>query len=282
AQGPIDWAGGALATLALGAIAYGLTAASELGWRHPLVLGFLIVSVPLGVAFFWRESRARAPMMPLSLFGSRAFSGANALTLLLYFALSGAMFFVPFDLIGVEGYSALAAGAALLPFTLIMGGLSRWSGKLIESYGSRIPLIVGPTLVAIGLVLCALPAIGQSYWTGFFPAMVVLGLGMAVSVAPLTTTVMRSAGDEHSGVASGINNAVARVAGLLAVALLGAIAIGQFRSTLDNRLERAHVSTEVRENVLAEASKLAAAKVPDNLPAAEQRHLADLLHESFA
>jgi EmrB/QacA subfamily drug resistance transporter len=281
----IDWPGGALATLALGAIAYGLTTEPDLGWRHPLVFGSLAAGLLLFAAFLRWERRARSPMMPLELFRSRPFSGANALTLLLYFALGGALFFVPFNLIGVEGYSAMAAGAAFLPFTLIMGGLSRWSGALIERYGARVPLIVGPIIVAAGLAMCALPSIGQSYWTGFFPAMAVLGFGMAVSVAPLTTTVMQSVGDEHSGVASGINNAIARVAGLLAVAVLGAIAIGQFRSALDDRLMEARVPTELRESLRQQASKLAEAKIPegstDALTDAGRRRLTALMHESF-
>ena len=278
---PIDLGGGALATLALGAIAYGLTAESDLGWRHPLVFGPLAASLLLFATFFWWEARVHAPMVPLSLFRSVPFSGANALTLLLYFALSGALFFVPFRLIGIDRYSALEAGAAFLPFTLVMGGLSRWSGALIERYGARVPLIIGPLIVAAGLTLCALPAIGQSFWTGFFPAMAVLGFGMAVSVAPLTTLVMQSAGDEHSGVASGINNAVSRIAGLFAVALFGAIAIGQFRSALDSRLVATHASMEVREKMQAQASKLVEARVPDGVTDAERRALTGVLQESF-
>lgn len=281
AQGQIDWRGALLATLALGAIAYALTVESEVGWSHPLVYGPLIASVLLAAAFLWWEAHSPSPMMPIGLFRSLPFSGANALTLLLYFAIGGAMFFVPFNLIGVGGYSAMAAGAAFLPFTLIMGGLSRWSGALIEHYGARRPLIVGPLIVAIGLAMCALPSVGQSYWTGFFPAMAVLGFGTAVSVAPLTTVVMESAGDRHSGVASGINNAVARVAGLLAVALLGAIAIGQFRSALDSGLRDAQASGEVREKMREQAARLAEARVPESLPDAERERLTGVMHEAF-
>ena len=277
----VDWRGGALVTLALGALAFGLTIESDRGWSHPLVLGTVLGSVPLFVAFVWWQKRAPAPMMPLRLFESRQFSGANAVTLLLYFALGGALFFVPFDLIGVEGYSAMGAGAAFLPFTLIMGVLSRWSGALTTRYGVRRPLILGPIIVAVGLALCAIPHIGQSYWSGFFPAMIVLGFGMAVSVAPLTTTVMQSTEARHGGVASGINNATARVAGMLAVALLGAIAVGELRTTLDARLASAQVPTQIREALRIEASKLAQAQVPRMQDERERERLARVLQESF-
>jgi len=277
----VDWLGGFLATAGLGALAYGLTAASDRKWSDPMVLGTVLGSLLLLAAFVWWEKRAPAPMMPLQLFRSRQFSGANAVTLVLYFALGGAMFFVPFNLIGIEGYSAMSAGAAFLPFTLIMGVLSRWSGALTGRYGARLPLIVGPIIVAAGLALCAVPAIGQSYWSGFFPAMIVLGFGMAVSVAPLTTTVMESASDRYSGVASGINNATARVAGLLSVALLGAIAVGQFRADLDQRLVRAQVPPAIRTALEAETSKLAEARVPATADQRDRPRLTRALHESF-
>jgi EmrB/QacA subfamily drug resistance transporter len=277
----VDWSGGVLATLGLAALAYGLTVASDLGWSHPAVLGSVIASVPLLIAFIWWEKRTRDPMMPLQLFRSRQFSGANAVTLLLYFALSGAMFFIPFDLIGVQGYSAMQAGAAFLPFTLIFGALSRWSGALCERYQARVLLTVGPVIVGAGLALFAVPGIGQSYWTGFFPAMCVLGFGMAVSVAPLTTTVMQSAEERFSGVASGINNATSRVAGMLAVALLGAIAVGVFRADLSQRLAATHASQQLQTAMQAEASKLVEAKLPPVRDARQRQQLTQVMHESF-
>ena len=277
----VDWIGGALAVAGLGCLTYGLTLASEHDWTDAKVIAAAIVGGAVLAAFVWFEGRTRAPMMPLQLFRSRDFSGANAITLLLYFALGGAFFFVPFNLIRIQGYPAVLAGAAFLPMSLIMGTLSRWSGGLIERHGPRRLLMIGPAIAAVGFALFALPGIGGSYWTTFFPPMAVLGFGMAISVAPLTTTVMRGAEDRYAGVASGVNNATARVAGLLAVALLGSIAVGVFARALNERLDRLHVQPEVRSALQAEVPKLAEATVPKNIAPAERPRLERALHESF-
>jgi EmrB/QacA subfamily drug resistance transporter len=277
----VDWLGGALATLGLGLVAYGLTAATESGWSHRLVVGSLVAGAAVLAAFIAYEARARVPMVPLQLFRSRVFSGANLITLLLYFAIGGALFFVPFNLIRIHGYSATAAGASFLPFTLIMGGLSRWSGGLTARYGARRPLILGPIVTAVGFALLAVPGTGGSYWSTFFPAMAVLGLGLAISVAPLTTTVMGATDDRLAGAASGINNATARVAGMLAVALLGALAVGVFRTALEQRLAGIDAGAGLRQSLLEQVPKLAEAEVPRELSDAERRAGEQALHESF-
>jgi EmrB/QacA subfamily drug resistance transporter len=268
AQRGLDWWGAGLATVGLGGIVYGLTESSAFGFGSPLVIGALVIGVVGLVAFLVVESRVADPLMPLHLFRSRSFSGANLLTLLLYTALGGTLFFLPLNLIQVQGYTATAAGLALLPFVLIMFLLSRWAGGLINRYGARLPLMVGPTIVAVGFAMLVLPDIGGSYWLTFFPGILVLSLGMAISVAPLTTTVMSAVATRHAGLASGINNAVARTAGLLAIAVMGIIMIGTFGSSLDSRAAALDLAPEVRQELAAERTDLAGAQVPAEVSAA--------------
>ena len=263
--GPLDWWGATLATLGLAGLVYGLVESSRLGFGSRSVVAALVWGTVSLTTFLFHETRVKNPMLPLDLFRSITFGGANLLTFLLYAALGGALFFLPLNLIQVQGYSATAAGAALLPFVVLMFLLSRWSGSLTDRFGARLPLVLGPVIAAAGYVLLMLPGAAGSYWTTFFPAVVVLGLGMAISVAPLTTTVMTAVSEERAGTASGINNAVARVAGLLAIAVLGIVMLHTFSRRFEERLIAINIPIEIR-NSLSEQRGLAAIELPMNLP----------------
>ena len=266
AQG-IDWLGALAATASLAGLVYGFLESAALGWNHPLVLGSLITGLVAFVLFLVVEKRVAAPMMPLGLFQSRTFSGANLLTLLLYAALGVLFFLFPLNLIQIQGYTATAAGAASVPMIVLMFLLSRWSGGLVARCGPRIPLIIGPLTAALGFVLFAIPSVGRSYWTTFFPAIVVFGLGMAVTVAPLTTVVMSSAEGDRAGTASGINNAVARVAGVLAIAILGIVMVQAFGHRLMESLGTMHLAPEAVQSIRSNLVQLADLEVPSGLDA---------------
>jgi MFS family permease len=220
-------------------------------------------------------------MMPLTLFRSPSFSGANLLTLLLYGALGGALFFVPFTLQQVHGYTAAAAGASFLPFTLIVFALSRWAGGLINRYGARLPLVVGPVVTAVGFALFALPGTGGTYWTTYFPAVVVLGIGMALVIAPLTTVVMGAAGPDRAGIASGINNAVSRAAGLIAIAVLGLAVAAVFNTALDRNVARLRLPESTRIAITSQRARLAGIQIPAGISHARRAPIKQAIDASF-
>jgi EmrB/QacA subfamily drug resistance transporter len=264
----IDWRGALLAFLGLGALVYGLIASSGGGWSHVGVIVPIAAGTALLVAFVLAEGASRSPMMPLELFRSRTFTGVNLLTLLLYGALGGAFFFLPFLLIQARGYSATAAGAAYLPFTIVLGVLSRWSGGLVDRVGARLPLIAGPAVTAFGFALLSVDY--GRYWLIVLP-MTVLGFGMAITVAPLTTTVINAVPAHRTGVASGINNAVASVGSLLLIALLGSVGLGAFHHSLERKLADAPASARVAAAVRDAEGGFVIPPMPAGLTAAEQQ-----------
>jgi len=279
--GHVDWIGALVVTLGLGGLVNGFIESVNLGWSHPLVLGSLIVGCTCLIVFVFVEASVTSPMVPLALFASPSFSGANLLTLFLYAAIGIFFFLFPLNLIQVQGYSATAAGAAALPLILLIFLLSRWSGGLVTRYGPRLPLIIGPLVAALGFALFAVPSVGGSYWKTFFPAVVVLGFGMAITVAPLTTIVMNSVDRDHVGAASGINNAVARVAGVLAIAVLGIVMVSAFSYRLNRQLANLSLPVNVLHDIKADEIKLAGLQLPVGVDDSLRAAIRDSIGEAF-
>jgi EmrB/QacA subfamily drug resistance transporter len=277
----VDWLGAALAALGLGALVYGLIESSQVGFNERSVIVALAAGIAVLILFLVLESRVSQPMLPLTLFRSRTFAGTNVLTFLLYAPLGGTLFFLPLNLIQVQRYSATAAGAVLLPFILIMSLLSRWSGGLVARYGPKLPLAFGPVVAAAGYLLFLLPGVGGSYWTNFFLPVAVLGLGIAITVAPLTTTVMNSVGQNRAGIASGVNNAVSRTASLLAIAIFGVVMLHVFKINLDGRLISANLPASATQSLQTQSIKLAAIGIPENLNRGTQELIRRAIDDSF-
>ena len=277
----IDWLGALVGTVGLGGLVLGFVESTNLGWRNPLVFGSLIVGIAGVAGFVLVEAKINSPMVPLALFRSRTFSGANLLTLFLYAAIGIFFFLFPLDLIQVQGYSAFATGAAMLPLILLMFALSRWSGGLVARYGPRGPLIIGPLIAAAGFALFAVTSTGSGYWKAFFPAMVVLGFGMAVTVAPLTTVVMSSVDQDHAGTASGINNAVARIASVLAIAVFGVVMVKAFDLRLTRELANLGLPSDALREIQSRVIKLAGLELPANLDARSALAVRSAINHAF-
>lgn len=258
----LDWLGAAIATVGLCAITFALIEAPGGGLRVKLAAAISILAL---VCFPYVEAKSSSPMVSFKLFRSREFTAANLITFFLYAAFGGMLFFLPLNLIEVQQYSATAAGSALLPLIIIIFVLSRWSGGLIARYGARLPLVVGSLTATVGFVLFLRIGTSGSYWTTFFPAIVVLGLGMAISVAPLTTSVMDAVPVEQAGIASGVNNAVSRMAGLIAIAIFGLILYSGFNRELNRQTQKLLFTKEQLRSVEEQRPRLATAETSDLL-----------------
>jgi len=277
----LDWRGTLLVLFGLGGLAYGLIASPVSGWRDPIVLVSLVGGLLLLIAFVHVERTSSAPMLPLSLFRSRTFSAVNLLTLLLYAAVGGVFFFLPFALIQVHGYGATLAGTAFLPFTIILAALSRWAGGLLDQFGARLPLTIGPAIAALGIGLMALTVPNGSYWE-FLASISVLGFGMVISVAPLTATVIDAVPAHETGVASGINNGVASVANLLAIAILGAAALAILDHALARNLQDPALSEGVKHAIQGTRGQLVIEPTLSSVQGSDRADAARILKESLA
>lgn len=281
--GRLDFAGAALATLGLGGVVYGLIRASHANIAAPAVPVALGLGVAGLVLFVVVEARGRRPMVPLTLFRSRTFDGVSLYTLLFYVALTGSLYFVPFLLMQVHGHPATTAGLVFLPFVAAALALGRFSGRIVDRYGPRTLLIVASLATAAGFLLFAVPGAdgGPPHWSAFVPAMVAQGFGMALAIAPLTTAALNSVDGDHAGLASGVNNAVARTAGLLAVALFGVVLSAAFSVGLDSRVGNLSLCPEERLALEAEKADLGAASAPQGVDAATRARIEEAVAEAF-
>jgi EmrB/QacA subfamily drug resistance transporter len=279
--GRIDWIGALFVTLGLAGLVYGFVESAALGWTNSLVVASLIVGCGGMVLFLFIEVKVSSPMVPLKLFSSSSFSGANLLTFFLYGAIGFFFFLMPLNLIQILKYSATATGAAILPLILLIFSLSRWSGGLVSRYGARLPLIIGPLVASLGFGLFAIVPAAHSYWSDLFPALLILGFGMAITVAPLTTVVMNSAPQDRLGAASGINNAVSRVAGVLAIAVLGIVMVGAFAHRLNRTVASLSLPASVTEEIRSSEIKLADLPIPQELSPVTRSAIRKAVAEAF-
>ncbi len=278
----LDLLGGLLITLSLGCIVFGLVESSNHGFSNPFILPSILIGIIFFGVFIYHEKKVENPLVPLDLFKSTVFTGGNIVTFFLYSALSGAIFFVPFNLVQIQGYSATQAGAAFLPLLIILFLLSRWSGSIVDKYGAKPPLVIGPIISAIGyLMLTEIDMSISNYWNSFFPAMIILGLGMSATIAPLTTAVMNAANVEHSGVASGINNSVGRIAGVLSIAVLGLFMFTTFSGNIKEELHASALPTEIKESIAQQTTKLAAMSISDELDENTKSQIKQIINKSY-
>jgi len=270
--------------LGLALLTFGFLRIPTVGFGNIQAYGALIAGAILLVAFVMRERKTAHPMMPLRLFANRTFSGANLLTFFLYAGLGVGMLFLSLDLVQAQGYSQLQSGLTFLPFTLLMIGIARLAGSWADKSGPRLLLIAGPAITGAGLLLLSFT--GQTngpsdYWTSFFPGILVFGLGMSLTVAPLTTAVMRSVEDEYSGIASGVNNAMTRISNVFANAIFGALAVLLFTGSLSNKLGRLSLDEKSKQAAIAQAVNLGNAKTPAGISGHDKTVIEDAYHAGF-
>ena len=280
----LDYAGAISVVIGLALVTFGFLEIPELGWSHWKVLGSLVIGGLSLVGFVRVEQVKENPMVPLGLFNNKTFTGANLLTFLLYAALAVGMLFLTLNMVQIQGYRQVQAGMTLLPFTILLASLARWVGGLVDRYGARWLLVSGSILAGFGFLWFSTVGLTkgpEEFWTTFFPGIILFGLGMSLTVVPLTTTVMAAVADQHSGTASGINNAMTRTANVLANATVGALAVVLFSNFLDPIIHSLTLDENARLAVMQQANNLGDARVPETVPSAEHERIKLAYQQSF-
>ena len=280
----LDLVGTALVTFGLAAVTYGFIEAPRFGLGSTRILGTIGIGILALLVFILAESRSSHPIVPLNLFRSKTFSGSNLMTFFLYAGLNAALFFLTLNFIQIQGYPEQLAGLTLVPFGILLALLSRWAGRWADRIGPRRPLTLGPAIVALGFFLMALPGLTpgpQAYWRSFLPSIMMIGIGMGITVAPLSAAVMGSVSSHRAGTASGVNNAVARTAGVLAIAILGSLVIVSFSSNLESALALSALKPGAQAEIQAQAGMLAGLNLPSSLTGSEQATARQLVRQAF-
>ncbi|AYL95915.1 MFS transporter [Mucilaginibacter celer] len=280
----IDFPGAISIALGLALLTFGFLRMPAVGLNNWQVYGSLAAGLLLLAAFIYIERTSKHPMMPLSLFNNQTFSGINLLTFFLYAGLGGGMLFMSLNMVQVQGYSQLQSGLTFLPFTVLMISIARYAGSIADKKGPRLLLIIGPALAGVGLLILSFikqTAGPADYWTSFFPGVLVFGFGMSLTVAPLTATVMGSVSDHFSGTASGINNAMTRIANVFANAIFGALAVLFFSGAMQGDLKKMPLSEKNKKAVTEQAANLGNAKVPDGINGPDRKAIETAYHNSF-
>ncbi len=279
-----DWLGGTLITLSLSLLTYGFIEASEQGFGEMAIISSIGLGALLLVAFVFIELRVKMPMLPMRLFQSPTFSAANALTFLVYGALGAVLFFLPLNLVQIQGYREDMAGFALLPFAGLIALLARISGRWTDKIGAKIPLVVGPVITGVAFYSFSFIGITNgpaAYWGSFFVPLLVAGVGMGLTVVPLTTAVMNCVDDKSTGVASGVNNTITRFANVMTLAVLGSFMLLTFKASFMESLASGDFDQQELTALEKQADRLAEAAAPGDWPSEKQQVVKEKVQSSF-
>lgn len=280
----IDFPGAISIASGLALLTFGFLRMPAVGFNNWQVYGSLALGLLLLIVFICIEGTSTHPMMPLSLFSNKTFSGINLLTFFLYAGLGGGMLFMSLNMVQVQGYSQLQSGLTFLPFTVLMISIARYAGAIADKKGPRLLLIIGPALAGAGLLMLSFikQTTGPSdYWTSFFPGVLVFGFGMSLTVAPLTATVMGAVSDHFSGTASGINNAMTRIANVFANAIFGALAVLFFSGAMRGELKKLSLNEKDKKAVMEQSANLGNAKVPAGIDGSNKKAVEIAYHNGF-